>query len=92
MWPTCLRKLAFKVWTHNTYAKNETYTLQEMAELTKEITKNQLDLGDINHITEELAHVMLMTKALQFNYGIQDENINREMKKAVQKMYAADKK
>jgi len=80
-----VKKYAKKVWAHNTYRDNEIYVVQEMAELTQAVSKNQLDKCDWPNTTVELAHVLLMATTLQLVYGITDKELKDEMQKVVTK-------
>jgi len=82
-----MKLLAYDVRMHNSPAKTEIYTIQEMSELTKEISKYQLGLGNKDHLTEELAHVILMAYALMYLYGINESDLQTEAEKAVCKMH-----
>ena len=48
---------------------------EEMAELTKELCRDIIDQGDIEHIYEEIADVEIMLKQLRMIYG-NDEKID----------------
>lgn len=47
--------------------------IEEMSELTKELTKLQRGIGDLNHITEEMADVHLSMNVVRIGLAI-DQN------------------
>lgn len=49
--------------------------LEELSELQKEICKDLRGKTNIDHITEELADVMIMTEQLKIYYGISEEDL-----------------
>lgn len=73
----------------NTRDHIENCTIEELSELTKAITKSKRGKLDIENMTEELGHVMLMCGALAKNYDIQPKSINLEAQNAVDRMLKA---
>jgi NTP pyrophosphatase (non-canonical NTP hydrolase) len=53
-----------------------TVAIEELSELIKEICKDIRDMGNINHLAEEVADVEIMCEQLRFIYGI-DEKVDR---------------
>ena len=57
--------------------RNLIIVMEELAELTKEISKELRGKGDIVNLTEELADVQLGIYYVQEIVGIDDENIKK---------------
>lgn len=67
----------------------ELCTIEEMAELTKAITKHQRGKGNIENTVEEVAHVMLMCYALMEYYNIDERLVLAEARRTVERMHAS---
>lgn len=57
-----------------------------MTELTKAITKDLRGSGNREHITEEIADVLICIQQLKLIYGISDEYIEKWIKWKTEKM------
>jgi len=57
--------------------KQKTVCIEELSELQKEICKDLRGKGDIEHITEELADVLIICSELAHIYKIDEENLNK---------------
>lgn len=64
----------------------ENCTIEEMSELTKAITKSRRGKVDIENITEEIGHVILMCYSLMYRYNITEYQILLEANDAVNRM------
>lgn len=49
--------------------------MEECSEMIKEISKLQRGVGDVNHLAEEMADVMICIEQMQIIYGITDEKL-----------------
>lgn len=68
--------------------------IEEMSELTKEITKNirYCDRKSKDSMAEEIGHVVLMAFALMYDNGIDIQEVLEPMRNAVDRMLAANPK
>lgn len=60
---------------HNGNTKQKIVAIEELSELQKEICKELRGLGNIDHITEEIADVEIMLKQLKKMYLIDEVKI-----------------
>ena len=67
-------------------------TVEEMAELTKEITKHLFDRGDMDHLTEEIADVYVVLQGLKMVFGIKEEDIDRIVDAKIRRQAERDKR
>ena len=81
--------LAELVYQNNNKDHIENCLIEEMSELTKAITKSRRGKTNIDNITEEIGHVMLMCSSLIKCYGIQEYCILLEANDAVNRMLKA---
>lgn len=51
--------------------------IEEMSELTKEITKSLRGKTDISHLLEEYVDVVIMLEQVKIYYGLDEEKINK---------------
>lgn len=51
--------------------------IEEMSELTKEITKSLRGKTDISHLLEEYVDVVIMLEQVKIYYGFDEEKINK---------------
>lgn len=65
--------------------------MEEMSELTKELTKDWRDMGNLEHIAEEMADVEICLEMLKMIYGNETEVKEwkaRKLKKLEEALYA----
>lgn len=81
-------KLIDEVVSHNSSEKSTICCIEEMSELTKVLTKKMRKSPkfNINDLTEELAHVLLMCGAIAKEHGIKEEDILDVQHHAVDRM------
>lgn len=60
--------------------------IEEMSELTKEITKMKRSKGNIKAVTEEIADVYIMLMQVKQIYGIDDAQIEKIMTKKLERL------
>lgn len=80
------------VYLHNSSEKNTICCIEEMSELTKVLTKKlrQSEKFNIESLTEELAHVLLLCDVLIKEHEINRCDILAEQESAVNRMYRED--
>lgn len=81
--------LAELVYQNNNKDHIENCLIEEMSELTKAITKSRRGKTDIDNLTEETGHVLLMCYSLMKCYGIQEYCVLLESNDAVNRMLQA---
>lgn len=61
--------------------------IEEMSELTKEISKEYRGQENIDKITEEIADVYICLEQLQMIYGIENEDLDEMIQKKMERNY-----
>lgn len=81
-------ELVGSVVLHNSSIKNAVCCIEEMSELTKVLTKKLRNSEKFSkeHLTEELAHVLLMCNVIATEYNINENDILEIQKDAVLRM------
>lgn len=64
----------------------ETMIIEEMAELTKEICKNQRGRNNIEKITEEIADVFIMLQQALMIYNIEQKSVDEIVDKKLNRL------
>lgn len=86
------KSLVMAVLNHNSSEKNTVCCIEEMSELTKVLTKKlrKSEKFNIENLTEELSHVLLLCNVIAAEHGIHEKDILKEQMDAVQRMEEED--
>ena len=68
-----------KIIEHYGVAAQKVKAIEELSELQKEIAKDLIGQGNIEHVAEEIADVQIMLRQLQMIYGIDYSDLNKIM-------------
>ena len=63
--------------------------IEELSELTKEITKQLRGIGNKDHLTEEIADVEIMLEQLKMMYDIYDGDVDGYKKRKIERLKAS---
>ena len=88
---TSIDRLAEMVCENSTKDHIENCVIEEMSELIKAVTKSRRGETNIDNLTEEIGHVILMCFSLMQTYNIHENDIIMEANDAVCRMLKAKK-